>query len=92
MANNVEVIKPELDREHKYAVGVRIEGGGFCPVMSYKTEEQLEQGFSQWYQTACQRGITKPIAVEKEDREKAWDGAQCFVLRGLMEKVINALK
>ena len=91
MAKDVRVIKPELDRNHQYAVGVKIAGGGFCPIQSYETREQIERGFRQWYQMACQGGITKPIAVEKKDRGQEWDGAQCLVLRGLMEKIINGL-
>jgi len=89
MTNDIKVIKPDLDKERQYAVGVRIEGGGFTPIQPYETEKQLEEGFRQWYQTASQKGITKPIAVEKEDREQDWNGAQCFVLSGLMKKIIN---
>src|SRR3989344_3201470 len=85
MAN--KIIKSDVDKSHQYAVGVCIEGGGFAPIQTYETEKQLEEGFSQWYQNACQRGITKPIAVKKEAREQGWDGAQCFILRGLMEKI-----
>ena len=82
---NFKEINSELNEEHLYAVGL-LDGGFFCPLQSYSTREQLEEGFEKYY-FSSQNKFTKPIPVERKEMGK-WDGSSCIVLRGLMDKVI----
>ncbi len=83
----IRSLRPELDIQHRYAVGVPIEGGGISPIKSYNTIKELEEAFIKMYQSANDKGITKPLPIDKVHRDKDWDGAQCFILHGLMGKV-----
>lgn len=80
-------LRPELNRQHRYAVGVPIEGGDIVPLKSYNTIKELEEAFIPMYQSANDMGITKPLPIEKISRDKDWDGAKCFMVRGLIKKV-----
>lgn len=80
--------RPELNDEHRYAVGARVEGGSFCPFQSYDKRDKLEEGYADWYKSACAKGLCKPIIVEKYTPAR-WDEAGGTILRGIMDKVIN---
>ena len=85
-------LRPNLNFEHSYSVGLRIEGGGFAPLVSYKTRDELEKGFLDFYNFAVERNLSNPIAVEKKN-DSEWDNeAQCFILSDLMREVIKRLQ
>ena len=90
--NRVQVnyIKPSLDRDHKYAVGVKIEGGGFAPIHSYKTLAALEAGYAEFYNFAKEGNITLPLAVEKLEEKAEWDGSRCKTLPEFTKRIIES--
>lgn len=86
---SVRIVKPSLERSHLYAAGPKIEGGGFCPVQTFPTLETLESGYRRMYKGAVARGLTRPLAVEKENPNEEWSNARCHTLPELMQKIIN---
>jgi hypothetical protein len=77
----IEVFKPQVDMELKYAVAVPAEGGIVMPVQSYETMEQLREGYKTWQQFASGRGITKPVPIEFVDKT-----GKCRVLTDLLSQ------
>ena len=83
------VIEPELNKEHKYAWGLRVEGGIFAPIKTYSTTEELEREYMEVFRAAKQSGQSLPIAVEKVDEGVEWDKARCLTLPEIIQKAID---
>lgn len=76
----VEAFKPSVDKEHKYAVAVPVEGGSVVPIQSYETLEQLRKGYQDWQQYASDRKITGTVPIEFIDAS-----GKCRVLTDLLQ-------
>ena len=87
---DVFTLKPDLNPSHKYAVGVKIQGGGFCPLVSYQTKKELLEGYKGFYRMVLKGKLHRPIAVEKQEKGP-WDKAMCTTLPDLMKKVVQEL-
>jgi len=83
------LFKPEIDKKHKYAWGLRIEGGGFTPVKTYLTMGELEREYLEVFRAAKNSGNHLPLAVEKDVEDVEWDKAGCHTLPELIQKAIN---
>jgi hypothetical protein len=63
----MDVFRPEWNINHRYAVALKIAGGGVCPIQSYEKLEELKAGYKSWYEDAVAKKLTKPIPIEFVD-------------------------
>ncbi len=77
-----------LNKRHRYAVGLEAEGGGISPIRSYPSQEQLVEGFRDFYSLTALRSWDGLVAVEKADSAE-WDGARCVIMSTLMKRVMG---
>jgi len=89
MAKKIIRFESELDRKHDYAIGFHLEGGGFTPIKSYSTKEELSRAYEEWYKLALHSQLIRPIAIQKLEKSVEWDGSQCTTLPEIMQKVID---
>jgi len=85
MERQAIAFRPELNESHKYAVGVMIEKGGFCPMQSYPDEQKLQEGYSMFLRIANSLQVHKPIIVERTEFG-LWEDSTCLVRRDLMQR------
>ena len=78
--------KPELNRQHLYAIGIPRENGDITPIRSYSTIEELKESFIQICQLSNTIDIAKPIPIEKNKYED-WNGKEYSKISDLIEKV-----
>ena len=80
------VFKSKTSPEDKYAVGVRVEGGGVMMIETYKTLDMLEDGYKHWYSYALTRQATSPVPIEIVDKS-----FKCRVLKSMIRKLEDTL-
>lgn len=53
--------------EDNFAVAIPVEGGALYIVETYPSRESLMRGYRIMYNSAVERGVPKPVPVEKVD-------------------------
>lgn len=77
----MEIFKPKVNMEEKFAVAVPVEGGDVCIVQTYKTRTALASAFSKWQKFASTKGLTLPLAIEIVD-----ETMKCKILKDILEE------
>ena len=77
------ILHPQTERIHKYAVGLLVQGG-VVPLQSYASIDELKNGYRKFYRFARDKGLTSPIAIEKQDDDSGWNNGKCLILQDLM--------
>jgi hypothetical protein len=85
----IKTFKPELNARHEYAVALSIGKGMISPLKSYASEEQLEQGYREFYSFSEQKGLCHPVPVQKLEKGVEWNDARCKLLINLAEKIMK---
>lgn len=82
-----ESLRPNLDKQHRYAIGLVVEGGNVSPIHSCNSEIELETKYRDFYAIASEKGLSKPLPIDKVNRDKEWGKGKVFICGNLVEKV-----